>query len=457
MTDPSPENSSRVFRRRLDIELPVAVRGRGVRVWDDKGNCYLDASGGAIVVSIGHGDPAIVEAMTEQASSLAYVHGSQFTTAAVEAYAEALAPLLPLDDPRVYLVSGGSEAVETALKLARSFHLARGEPARTKVIARERSYHGNSLGALDASGRYSLRFPYEPWLGRVLRTTTPYEYRCERIEHEDCGRARAEELEQLILSEGPETVACFIAEPIGGAALGAAVPPPDYWPAVAEVCRRHGVLLIADEVMTGCGRTGAWFACDHWHVRPDILVAGKGTSSGYWPLGFAACSGEVFDAVAPRGFVNGFTFSHSAVGAAVGLAVLERLRDGGLVETSRIRGGQLLERLREALGELPTVGDIRGKGLLVGIELVRDRESKAPFPRELRAVQRVADAAKRQGLLVYSGTGMADGRDGDAIMLGPPFVISEEELSEVAEKLALAIGEALPAGLEADAPVSTAS
>ncbi|MGZ4387650.1 MAG: aminotransferase class III-fold pyridoxal phosphate-dependent enzyme, partial [Gaiellaceae bacterium] len=214
---PSPAGPSRVFRRRLDVELPVAVRGRGVHVWDADGNRYLDASGGAIVVSIGHGDPSIVEAMAEQASSLAYVHGTQFTTAAVEAYAEALAPLLPLDDPRVYLVSGGSEAVETALKLARSFHLAQGAPARTKVIARERSYHGNSLGALDASGRYSLRFPYEPWLGRVLRTTTPYEYRCERDEHADCGRARAEELERLILAEGPETVACFIAEPIGGA------------------------------------------------------------------------------------------------------------------------------------------------------------------------------------------------------------------------------------------------
>jgi adenosylmethionine-8-amino-7-oxononanoate aminotransferase len=441
-----PPAPGRVFRRRLDVELPVAERGSGVDVWDAAGNRYLDASGGAIVVSIGHGDVGVVAAMAAQAGRIAYVHGSQFTTEAVEAYAEALAPLLPLDDPRVYLVSGGSEAVETALKLARSYHLARGEPARTKVVARERSYHGNSLGALDASGRYSLRFPYEPWLGRVLRTTAPYEYRCERDEHDACGRAHAAELERLILAEGPGTVACFIAEPVGGAALGAAVPPPDYWPAIADVCRRHGVLVIADEVMTGFGRTGSWFACDHWGLRPDILVAGKGASSGYWPLGLCACSGEVFSTVAPKGFVNGFTFSHSAVGAAVGRAVLERLQERNLVEASRVKGEQLRGLLREALAGCETVGDVRGAGLLVGVELVRERESKEPFPREFGAVQRVADAARRRGLLVYSGTGMANGRDGDAIMLGPPFVIAEQQLAEIADKLARAIEEALPAG-----------
>jgi adenosylmethionine-8-amino-7-oxononanoate aminotransferase len=446
--DPRP---SRVFHRRLDRELPRAERGSGVHVWDAAGKRYLDASGGAIVVSIGHGDLGVVAAMAAQAGRISYVHGSQFTTDAVEAYAAELAPLLPLDDPRVYLVSGGSEAVETALKLARSFHLARGEPERTKIIAREKSYHGNSLGALDASGRHSLRFPYEPWLGRVLHTSAPYEYRCERPEHDACGRAYAEELERLILAEGPETVACFIAEPIGGAALGAAVPPADYWAATAEVCRRHGVLLIADEVMTGFGRTGAWFACDHWGVRPDILVAGKGTSSGYWPLGLCACSGEVFATVAPRGFVNGFTFSHSAVGAAVGQAVLERLREGNLVEASRRKGERLLELLRRSLAGCETVGDVRGRGLLIGVELVRARDSKTPFPRELRAVQRVGDAAKRRGLLVYSGTGMADGRNGDAVLLGPPFVVADEQLAEIATTLAAAVEEALPSSLGLEA------
>jgi adenosylmethionine-8-amino-7-oxononanoate aminotransferase len=426
---------SHVFPRVTGRDLPVAARAEGASIWDGQGRRYLDGAGGAIVMGIGHGDAGVVAAMTQQAARLAYVHGTAFTTEALEAYADELAGLLPVDGARIYPVSGGSEAVETALKLARTFHLARGQPDRHRVIARAGSYHGNSRGALDASGREPLRRPYLPWLGQAIHVAAPYEYRCPFPTHPDrCGERHAEILDLAIRDAGADTVACFIAEPISGATLGAAVPPDDYWPAVQEVCRSHGVLLIADEVMTGFGRTGSWFASEHWGLRPDILVAGKGASSGYWPLGLTACSAEVFDTVARTGFVHGFTYSHSSVGAAVGRAVLRRLREEGLVAASRDKGERLLKELRTALAEDPHVGDVRGRGLMVGIELVADLGSRAPFPRSNRVAERVVAAAKESGLLLYSSTGGVDGTDGDLVMLGPPFVISDEELTEAVQK-----------------------
>jgi adenosylmethionine-8-amino-7-oxononanoate aminotransferase len=429
-----------VFPRVLDRDLPVAARAEGALIWDAAGKRYLDAGGGAVVVGVGHGDREVVRAMAEQAERVAYVHGTQFTSEALEAYANELAPLLPMDGARIYPVSGGSEAVETALKLARAYHLARGDGGRHTVIARWGSYHGNSLGALDASGREPLRRPYEPWLGRVVHVPAVYEYRCPNPEHPDrCGAWHAGQLDAAIRDQGPESVAAFIAEPVAGATLGAAVPPDDYWSAVAEVCRRHGVLLIADEVMTGFGRTGAWFASEHWSLRPDILVAGKGVSSGYWPLGLAVCSGDVYDAVAGGGFVHGFTFSHSPVGAAVARAVLARLWDGGLVEASRVNGELLLKELSAALEDHPNVGDVRGRGLMVGVELVQDRDTTRPFDRGDRVTERILAAAKDNGLLLYASTGCADGTDGDLLMFGPPFVVTEQEIAEAVEKTRPAI------------------
>jgi len=423
---------SHVFSRALGRDLPLAVRAEGCRIWDSDGRAYLDAAGGALVVNLGHGDPEVLRAMAEQASQISYAHGTQFTTETLEAYADEVAPLLPFEDARIYPVSGGSEAIETALKLARAYHLARGDDGRHKVIARWGSYHGNTRGALDASGREPLRRPYTPWLGQALHVPAVYEYRCPNPSHPDrCGAWHAEGLDELIRNEDPGTVACFVAEPVGGATLGASVPPDDYWPAVQEVCRSNGVLLVADEVMTGFGRTGTWFGCDHWAVRPDVLVAAKGASSGYWPFGFAACSGAVFEAIAGSGsFVHGFTYSHSAVGAAVALAVLHRLRDGDLVEASRTKGERLLKELTAALQDHPHVGDVRGLGLMAGIELVADRDSRRPFDRTERATERVVAAAKDRGLLLYSSTGCADGTNGDLVMLGPPFVMTEEELDE---------------------------
>jgi adenosylmethionine-8-amino-7-oxononanoate aminotransferase len=425
---------SHVFPRVLGRDLPTAVRAEGASIWDAEGKRYLDAAGGAVVVGIGHGDPDVVRAMAEQAEQVGYVHGTQFTTESLELYAKELATLLPMDEARIYPVSGGSEAVETALKLARAYHLARGEETRHKVIARLGSYHGNTLGALDASGREPLRRPYLPWLGRAVHVPAAYEYRCPNPDHpEGCGAWHAGQLDEAIRREGAGTVACFIAEPIAGATLGAAVPSDDYWPSVAEVCRQHGVLLIADEVMTGFGRTGAWFASRHWNLRPDILVAGKGASSGYWPLGLAACSGDVFDAVTSGGFVHGFTYSHSGVGAGVARAVLAKLRDGDLVDAARTKGDLLMKELEAALDDHPHVGDVRGRGLMVGVELVADRETKQPFERGARVTERVVAAAKEAGLLLYSSTGCADGVDGDLIMFGPPFVITEGEIGEAVD------------------------
>jgi adenosylmethionine-8-amino-7-oxononanoate aminotransferase len=435
-------SESHVFHRVLTRTLPRAVRAEGVWIEDADGRRYLDGAGGAIVVGVGLGDRTLVEAMAEQSARTSYVHGTAFTTDALEGYADALAPLLPLDQPRIYPVSGGSEAVETAIKLARAYHLARGEPDRTAIVGRMASYHGNTIGTLDVGGKAALRRPYDPWLGRFPHVEAAYEYRCPNPSHPvGCGAWHAERLERAITDAGPKAVAAFVAEPVGGATLAAAVPTDDYWPAVAEVCRRHGVLVVADEVMTGFGRTGRWFGVDHWGVRPDVLTAGKGSTSGYVPFGFASCSGEVFETVRAAGpFVHGFTWSHNGVGAAVAHAALRRLADDGLVEASARQGERLLKGLSAALGDDPIVGDVRGIGLMIGVELVSDRASKAPFPRADQVTERVVAAARERGLLVYSSTGHVDGLDGDLIMLGPPFVISDVECDLVVEHTAAAVG-----------------
>jgi adenosylmethionine-8-amino-7-oxononanoate aminotransferase len=425
--------------------LPRVAMARGCQVWDTDGRRYLDAAGGAVVVGIGHGDPSVVAAISTQAAEVAYAHGTMFTSDALEAYAGELARIVPVDDARVYPVSGGSEAIETALKMARAYHLARGED-RHLVLARQGSYHGNTRGALDAGGREPLRRPYLPWLGQAVHTLAPYEYRCPftATHPRGCGVRYAEALERAILEAGARTVACFVAEPVAGAALGAAVPPGDYWPAVAEVCRRHGVLLVADEVMTGFGRTGRWFGCDHWGVRPDILVAAKGAASGYWPLGLAVASGPVHDTIARNGFTHGFTFSHHVVGAAAGRAVLRVLRERNLVAAAETQGKRLRDGLRERLGGHRAVGDVRGLGLMLAVELVADRATKAPLPRRERVTERVVAAARERGLLVYWSTGCADGRDGDLIMLGPPLVIGDAEVDEAVALLGEAVEEVVP-------------
>lgn len=425
--------SDHVFHRGQN--LPIAVGGHGVTIITADGRSVLDGAGGAIACSVGHGRCEIAEAMASQAATLAYVHPTQFETEPLHHFASRLAALVPVDDARVFPVSGGSEANESALKLARSYHLARGDADRHVVIARAGAYHGNSRGALDASDRSTLKAGYEPWLGQTVRVplANPYRDGMSGVEH-------AAVLDRTIREVGPERVAAFLAEPVAGATLGAVVPPDDYWPAVAEVCRSHGVLVIADEVMTGFGRTGRWFGVEHWGVRPDIITSGKGASSGYWPLGLMVASGELYDAVTDGGtYAHGFTWSHHPVGAAVANAVIDIVEREGLVERSARLGEVVQQRLLDELGSHPHVGEIRGLGLLRAIELVADRDSKEPFDRAERVSERIVAAAFERDLTVYPCSSAVDGRVGDAVLLGPPLSVTDAELDAMLERLVDAV------------------
>lgn len=422
--------------------LPIATQASGAWITDSEGKRYLDAAGGAIAVGVGHGAAEVADAMAEQVTTVDWVHSSAFTTEAVEDYARELATVLPMDAPRVFPVSGGSEAMESALKMARAYHLARGDDRRSVFIARDVSYHGNTIGALDVSGREPLRRPYLPWLGRTVRVPQVGEYRCPNPSHPDrCAGFHADQLTEAIERVGASSVAAFVAEPIGGAASGAAVPPDGYWEAITTVCRDHGVLVIVDEVMTGFGRTGEWFASDHYGLRPDILVAAKGASSGYWPIGLAVASGQVHDTIVEGGgLVHGFTWSHHPIGARVGLAVLERIRDMRLIDRARTQGDRLITGLKTALGDHPHVGDIRGEGLLLCLDLVQDKASRAPFPRATRITEQVVGRSMELGLLVYPSPGNVDGVNGDFVLLGPPLTVLDDEIDLIVDRLTSALG-----------------
>lgn len=442
-SSPNASNAASIFSRG-GAELPRAASGSGAWITDAKGRRYLDAAGGAIVVGIGHGRREVAAAAAEQMERIAYAHGSAFTSDVLESWAAELGPLLPMQGASLYPVSGGSEAAETALKMVRAHWLAQGEPNRTVVVSRWGSYHGNTLGALDLSGRRGLRAPYEPWLGRFEHVSAAYPYRAglDGAAAIGSGAAAVAELDELLARLGPGRIAAFVAEPIVGATLAAAVPPDDYWPAVRDWCARNNVLLVADEVMTGFGRTGTWFASEHWGLRPDLLISAKGATSGYWPFGFVAASGAIAEPLLRSGFVHGFTYSHSIPGAAVARTVLKILREERLVEASDLRGRQLRDALAAELADEPWVGEVRGRGLLIGVELVADRDSKAPHPRTARVTERILAAAKRQegdGLLLYSGTGQANGIDGDQLVIGPPLIIQDAEIDRIARGTAAAI------------------
>lgn len=436
-------SSGKIFSRG-GAALPIAASGDGAYITDKSGRRYLDAASGAIVVGIGHGRRAVADAASAQMAKIAYAHGSAFTAEALDAWASEIGPLLPMKGPSLYPVSGGSEAAETALKMVRAYWLAQGEPDRTVVVSRWGSYHGNTLGALDLSGRTGLRRPYEPWLGRFEHVSAPYSYRAglDGANAIASGAEAVAELDALLSRIGPGRIAAFVAEPIVGATLAAAVPSDDYWPAVSAWCARNKVLLVADEVMTGFGRTGTWFGSNHWNVQPDLLLAAKGVTSGYWPFGFVAAAAHVAEPILASGFVHGFTYSHSAPGAAVARSVLKILRDENLIEASATRGAELRSALESELANDPWVGEIRGRGLLLGIELVADRTSKAPHGRAKRVTERVLAQAKNAddvGLLLYSATGQANGVDGDQVVIGPPFVIGDEEIARIVRGTAAAI------------------
>lgn len=425
-----------VFYRSMSFARPMIARGEGIYLYDTNGKQYVDGSGGPLVVNVGHGRQAIVDAITRQTAAAAYVHGIMFTSEPLERYAAALAEIVPLEDPRFYLLSSGSEVVEGAIKLARQIQIARGETKRHLIIGRWNSYHGMTLGALGVSGRAGLRAPYLPMLRDMPHVAAPYPYRSDLS-----GKELADQLEKTIEAYGPDQVAAFIAEPISGASLGATAPPDDYWPAVRAVCDRHGVLLIADEVLVGMGRTGRWWGMDHWDVQPDILITSKGTASGYFPLGFIAARGQDVSAIqtALGDFNHGGTYSHHAVGAAAGLATLQIIHDEGLIARAATMGDYLGRLLRESLSNHPYVGDIRGRGLFWGIELVADRATRRPFPQADRLAQRVWRSAFEDGLIIYYSQGCADGKNGDILMLGPPFIVNESQCEEMIDKLSSAL------------------
>ena len=438
-----------VFYRNLARAYPVVDHGEGVTLYDVDGRRYLDASGGPLVVNIGHGVRSVAEAMAAQAAQVAYVHGGRFTTAAVESYSQRLAARVPLPDPRFYYLSGGAEAVEAAVKFARQLQVARGEAARDLVISRWGSYHGATLGTLALSGKPSMRALFAPMFRDAPHVESPYCYRCPfGATPADCGLACAHQVEAEIVHQGPGRVAAFIAEPVGGATLGAVVPPAGYWPLIRDICDRYGVLLIADEVLTGFGRTGTWFAVEQFDVRPDLMVMAKGVAGGYFPLSILAARGADVETIrlAHGNFNHGGTFSHHAVGVAAALATIDYLETHDLIARAAALGAILGRKLRDTLGDLPSVGDIRGIGMVWAVEFVADRQTKEPYPAGAHFADRVCARAMELGVLFYPGHGGADGVQGDHLMVAPPYVVTEEEVDVIVQGLRQAILDADPKG-----------
>jgi len=429
-----------LFPRNFRKTFPVAVRGEGCWIIASDGRRFLDASAQAAVVSIGHGVQEIGRAMAEQSSQIAFAHTSQFHSAPAEKLAARLLAIAPpnfRNGGRVYFTSGGSEATETAIKLARQYHLEIGQKERYRVLSRRQSYHGSTLGAMSVSGNAARRAPYEPLLAEWGHIAPCFCYHCPfEKTFPQCELACADDLQIHLLERAREQAAAFIFEPVAGATLGAAVPPEGYVARVAEICRENGILLIADEVMTGMGRTGKPFAVQHWNIEPDIILVGKGVASGYAPLGAALVSARVVEAF-ERGsgaFMHGFTYQAHPVSTAAGNAVLDYLEKHNLFE----RVLPAAKNLREALSPLQShrhVGDIRGLGLLLGVEFVKDKAMREPYPKSANMAEKVRQACLDENVLTYPTQGCVDGLRGDHILLAPPFTISPEESALVARAL----------------------
>ncbi|HAR08091.1 MAG TPA: aspartate aminotransferase family protein [Cobetia sp.] len=438
---------SRVFHRHLKASYPTAVAGDGPYLIDAAGKRYLDACGGAAVSCLGHSDPEVQAAISEQVKRMAYAHSSFFTSEPMEALADFLVDRAPQGIGSVYFVSGGSEAVEAALKMARQYFLEIGQPERTQVIARRQSYHGNTLGALATGGNAWRRRPFEPLLADTTHVSPCYAYRGQRADEsaEAYGERLAVELEDTIERLGPRRVMAFVAEPVVGATLGAVPAVPGYFRRVREICDRHGILLILDEVMCGMGRTGSLFACEQEGVSPDLLTVAKGLGGGYQPIGATLASARIRDTIAEGTgfFQHGHTYIGHATACAAALAVQRAVEQRGLLEQVRARGEALRARLEQRFGDHSHVGDIRGRGLFLGLELVADRASKEPFDPDRRLNAAVKAAAMDQGLMCYPAGGTLDGRRGDHVLLAPPYIVEEDHLDEIVDKLDAALQQAL--------------
>lgn len=434
-------NTDHVFHREVGRDYPVAARASGVYIYDTAGRRYLDGAGGYFVVNIGHGVTEIGAAIADQLARFANAHTSHFTSEAEQKFADRLIALAPKGFAKVWMSTSGSAANETALKLVRHYHLVNGEPQRTRIIARWNAYHGGTIGSLSMTGQPRRRDPFEPYLLDFPHIEPPYCYRCPfNLTNPGCGIACADALEREIRRVGPQYVAAFIVEPVSGGPLGALVPPAEYLPRIREICDRHGILMIVDEIITAAGRTGRNFGVDHWGVVPDIITAAKGIGGGYLPIGAVIVHHRVYDAFERKGqsFRHGETFAGHSVVAAAGLATLEYLERHDLIRRAAETGAVLGARLK-TLAALPLVGDVRGLGLLWGLELVRDKATKAPFPRALNVSDMVARECANRGLLVVPGVGAVDGIDGDTVSLAPPYIITRAEIAELVTILGQAI------------------
>jgi adenosylmethionine-8-amino-7-oxononanoate aminotransferase len=427
------KEKSHVFRNDLNKKPPVIAKGNGIYLYDKEGNRYLDGAGGSIVVNLGHGIKEIAQVMKDQAEQIAFSYRSQFSNSRAEELAKKLYEITRRKMEKVFFVSGGSEATEIGVKLARKYHMDNEEPSRFKVISRWQSYHGGTMGALSWSGHVYRRKDYIHYLRDFNHIPPAYCYRCWfNQKPESCDLECAKALENEILCEGPETVAVFIAEPIVGASLAAAVPREGYFQRIREICDRYGVLLILDEVMTGFGRTGSLFGYEHFNVIPDIMTAGKGMSSGYYPMGAVMATSKICETIAEKSgiFVGGYTYGGNPLGCAVANKSIDYLLKHNLVERSA-KMGKYLFSAAENLREHPTVGDIRGKGLMMGIEFVKNRRTRETIDKRLKYANQIFNEALKQGLTILPGDGCNRGQSGDMILVGPPFIITEKQIDEL--------------------------
>ncbi len=442
--------SRHVFPRNCAADLPVAVSGDGVYLIAQDGTRVLDACGGAAVSCLGHSNQRVIAAIQKQVGELAYAHTSFFTSEPAEELAEFLASRAPGDLNRVYFVSGGSEAMEAALKLARQYCVEAGKPEKSHIIGRWQSYHGNTLGALATGGNRWRRAQFAPLLSEAMHHIDPcYAYRGQRDDETefDYGQRMANQLEEKILELGPDTVAAFVAEPVVGATMGAVPSVDGYFKRIRAICDQYDILLILDEVMCGMGRTGDLFACEHDGVQPDMIAIAKGLGAGYQPIGALMVSDQIFDTLATGSgfFQHGHTYLGHPTACAAALAVMHEIEERDLLQAVRQRGAALRASLDSKFNDHPNVGDIRGRGLFLGIELVADRDTKAPIDPGKRVHARLKSAAMKAGLMCYPMGGTIDGQAGDHILLAPPFIIDDSHVAEITDKLAIALDETLAA------------
>ncbi|EUC19166.1 hypothetical protein SAMN05446935_9631 [Burkholderia sp. YR290] len=438
-----------VFHRMPKQTLPVAVKGEGIEIVDSTGKRYIDASGGAAVSCLGHSNQRVIDAIKRQVQELPYAHTSFFTTQPAEELASYLVERAPQGLAHVYFVSGGSEAIEAALKLARQYFVEVGQPQRRHIIARRQSYHGNTLGALAIGGNAWRREPFLPLLIDAHHVSPCYAYREQRPDEteEQFAQRLADELEQKILELGSDTVAAFVAETVVGATAGAVPPVREYFRKIRAVCDRYGVLLILDEIMSGMGRTGHLFACEEDGITPDLLTIAKGLGAGYQPIGATLVSDKIYQAITGGSgfFQHGHTYIGHATACAAALEVQRVIADEHLLDNVKARGEQLRSLLREHYAQHPYIGDVRGRGLFVGVELVQDRATKTPFDAKLKLHAAIKREAFQRGLMVYPMGGTVDGKIGDHVLLAPPFICTPRDIEQIVSRLTDAIEGALAA------------